>query len=78
MQLDVKEHDNWHRVFVNNTCVEQLCKVLLMNKQVRSDRFIADLMDVLDNHLNNYYRCKVRSGFDRQEVKTVLSLEDNI
>lgn len=78
VMLDIKEHDNWHRVFVNSTCVEQLCKVLLMNKQVRSDRFIADLMDVLDNHLNNYYRCKVRSWFDRKEVKTVLSLEDNI
>ena len=76
--LDVLTHNNWHRIFVNATCVEQLCKVLLMNKQVRSEKFKEDILDVLDNHLNNYYRDKVRKWFDKQEVKSILYLEDNL
>ena len=76
--LNVLEHDNWHRVFVNATCVEQLCKVLIMNKKVWSDKFKEDIIDVLENHLNNYYRDKVRSWFDKQEVKNVLDLETKL
>lgn len=76
--LNRLEHDNRHRVFVNATSVEQLCQVLLMNKQVRSDKFKDDILEVLDTHINAYYKDKVRSGFDKQEVKNVLSLEEEL
>ena len=78
IKLDIRTHDNWHRVFVNATSVEQLCQVLLMNKQVRSDKFKDDILEVLDTHINNYYRDKVRSGFDKQEIKNVLDLETKL
>lgn len=76
--LDVLTHDNRHRVFVNATCVEQLCQVLLMNKQVWSDKFKEDIIEVLENHINNYYRDKVRSWFDKLEVQNVLDLENKL
>lgn len=78
VKLDIRTHDNRHRVFVNATCVEQLCQVLLMNKQVWSDSFKQDILDVLETHINNYYRDKVRSGFDKQEIKNVLDLENRL
>lgn len=65
-------------MFVNATCVEQLCQVLLMNKQVWSEKFKEDILDVLETHINNYYRDKVRSGFDKQEIKNVLDLENRL
>ena len=65
-------------MFVNATSVEQLCQVLLMNKQVWSDSFKQDIIDVLENHINAYYRDKVRSWFDKQEVKNVLDLENRL
>jgi hypothetical protein len=49
-----------------------------MNKQVWSDNFKQDIIDVLENHINAYYRDKVRSGFDKQEVKNVLDLENRL
>jgi hypothetical protein len=33
---------------------------------------------VLDTHINNYYRDKVRSWFDKQEIKNVLDLETKL
>lgn len=78
VRLPIREHDNWHRVFVNATSVEQLCKVLIMNRQVWSDKFRDDILEVLENHINNYYRDKVRSWFDKQEVKNVLDLETKL
>lgn len=78
VKLDIRTHDNRHRVFVNATSVEQLCQVLLMNKQVWSDSFKEDILEVLENHINAYYRDKVRSWFDKQEVKNVLDLENRL
>lgn len=78
LKMEIRQHDNRHRVFVNATSVEQLCKVLLLNKKVWSDKFRDDILEVLENHINNYYRDKVRSGFDKQEVKNVLDLETKL
>lgn len=49
-----------------------------MNRQVRSDKFKEDILEVLDTHINNYYRDKVRSGFDKQEIRNVLDLETKL
>ncbi len=76
--LNRLEHDNWHRVFVNATCVEQLCQVLIMNKQVWSEWFKEDIIDVLETHINSYYRDKVRNWFDKKEVQNVLDLETKL
>ena len=78
VMMDIREHNRLHQLFGNATCVEQICKVLLMNKQVWSEKFKEDLLAVLDNHINNYYRDKVRSWFDKQEVKTVIELESGL
>ena len=76
--LNVLEHNNRHRVFVDDTCVEQLCKVLLMNANVRTDSFKKDIIDVLENHINNYYKKWVRSWTDKKEIETVMALKSKL
>lgn len=75
LNTEVKEHARWHTWCGNDTPVEALCRVLLWNEKVWSDNFKADLMDVLDNYLNNYYAKKTHNGFIKSEVQKVLSLE---
>ena len=75
LKADVGEHNRWHTRCGNDTPVEALCRVLLRNEKVWSDNFKADLMDVLDNYLNNYYAKKTHSWFIKSEVQKVLSLE---
>lgn len=76
--LNVLEHNNRHRVFVDDTCVEQLCKVLLMNANVRTDSFKKDIIDVLENHINNFYKKWVRSWTDKKEIETVMALKSKL
>lgn len=74
-KVDVGEHARWHNWCGNDTPVEAICRVLLWNDKVWSDNFKADLMDVLDNYLNNYYAKKTHTGFIKSEIQKVLSLE---
>jgi hypothetical protein len=55
IRVPVKEHNRLHGYFNNATPVEQICKVLLFNDKIRTDRFKADLIAILDNYINNYY-----------------------
>lgn len=75
LKAEVGEHARWHTWCGNDTPVEALCRVLLWNDKIWSENFKADLMNVLDNYLNNYYEKKTHSWFIKSEVKTVLSLE---
>lgn len=77
-QVDIKEHARWHWWCGNDTPIEAICRVLLWNDKVWSENFKADLMDVLDNYLNNYYAKKTHSWFIKSEVRRVLDLEDTI
>lgn len=75
LETEVGEHARWHTWCWNDTPVEAICRVLLWNDKIWSDNFKADLMDVLDNYLNNYYAKKTHSGFIKSEVQKVLELE---
>lgn len=75
VKIDVKEHNKWHIRCWNDTPVEALCRVLLWNEKVWSDNFKADLMAILDNYLNNYYKKKTHKGCIKSEIEKVLSLE---
>ena len=75
LKVDVWEHSRWHTWCGNDTPVEALCRVLLWNDKVWSENFKADLMEVLDNYLNNYYEKKTHSWFIKSEVQRVLELE---
>ena len=77
-EVDMKEHTRWHSRCWNDTPVEALCRVLLWNDKVWSENFKADLMDVLDNYLNNYYAKKTHSWFIKSEVKRVIDLEQKL
>lgn len=73
--MPVSEHRNLHRFFDNKTPVEQLCKILIINDQVRTENFKADLLAVLDNYLNNYYKKHTHSWTIKSEILSVLDLE---
>lgn len=77
-QVDIREHIRWHNRCGNDTPVEAICRVLLWNDKVWSENFKADLMNVLDNYLNNYYAKKTHNGFIKSEVNTVLDLEEKL
>lgn len=56
IQLPDNKHVNLHRYFGNKTPVEQLYEVLTVNKKVWSDKFIHDIIKVLDQNFDNYYK----------------------
>ncbi len=74
-KVDVREHNIWHTWCGNDTPVEAICRVLLWNDKVWSENFKADLIAVLDNYLNNYYKKKTHSWCIKSEIEKVLSLE---
>ena len=76
--LEVKEHTRLHAFFGNDTPVEQICRVLLLNEKIFTEHFKQDLMDTLDRYMNNYYERKTHNWFIKSEVETVLGLEDTL
>lgn len=76
--MDVKEHARLHAYFGNDTPVEQICRVLLLNEKIFTDHFKQDLLDTLDRYINNYYEKKTHNWFIKSEVERVLNLEDTI
>ena len=50
------KHVNLHRYFNNATPAEELYDVLATNYKVWDDRFINDIIKVLDAHFENYYK----------------------
>lgn len=75
LRMPVNEHRNLHRYFDNSTPVEQICKVLLLNNQIWTDNFKADLLAVLDNYINNYYIKHTHSWYIKSEIQKVLELQ---
>lgn len=78
LRMPVNEHRNLHRFFDNKTPVEQICKVLLLNNQVRTENFKADLLAVLDNYLDNYYVKHTHNWTIKSEIQKVLELKKTI
>lgn len=74
--VKVWPHRRWHTWNENDTPVEAICRVLLRNKKVWTDNFLADLMWVLDNHINKYYNEKAYSWLIKSEVKRVIELQE--
>lgn len=75
-KVDIREHNKRHIRCGNDTPVEAICRVLLWNDKVWSENFKADLINVLDNYLNNYYEKKTQNWFIKSEAKRVLELEN--
>lgn len=50
------KHVNLHRFYCNATPAEQLFEVLAINYKVWDDRFVNDIIKVLDAHFDNYYK----------------------
>lgn len=78
LRMPVYLHRNLHRYFENDTPVEQICRVLLLNNQVRTENFKADLLAVLDNYLDNYYVKHTHNGTIKSEIQKVLELKKTI
>jgi len=76
LKMDKEEHSRLHSFFGNDTPVEQICRVLLLNEKIFTENFKADLMDALDRYMNNYYEKKTHDWFIKSEVESVLKLED--
>ena len=49
-------HVNLHRYFNNSTPAEELYNILATNKKVRNDKFVNEIIKVLDANFDNYYK----------------------
>ena len=49
-------HVNLHRYFNNSTPAEELYNILATNRKVRNDKFSNEILKVLDNNFDNYYK----------------------
>lgn len=78
IDLDIREHTRRHSWCGNDTPVEAICRVLLMNEKVFTENFKQDLMDTLDRYMNNYYEKKTHRWFIKSEVEKVLGTEDDL
>ena len=65
-------HVNWHRIFDSKTPVEQLIHVLTFNEQILSDKFVKELIKVLDKYIFDYYKVNSRI---QSELWWLLDLE---
>jgi len=74
ISLPDNEHVNLHRWLGNKTPVEQLFKVLTTNKKVWSDKFVHEIIKVLDANFDNYYKEHVH-GEIQGERGSLMELE---
>ena len=70
--IDDRLHVRHHSLMDNKTPVEQLMHVLVFNEQILSDKFVKDLLKVLDKYIFDYY--KVNSKI-QSELWWLLDLE---
>lgn len=78
LKMEKGEHNRLHAFFGNDTPVEQICRVLLLNEKIFTDNFKQDLLNVLDIYINNYYNKKTHDWFIKSEVERVLGTEDSL
>lgn len=77
-KTEIKEHTRLHTWCGNDTPVEQLCRVLLFNEKIRTENFKADLLNILDNYINNYYVKHTHNWFIKSETQSVIDLENKL
>ena len=70
--IDDKLHVRHHALMSNKTPVEQLMHVLAFNSQILSDKFVKELLKVLDKYIYNYYNVNTRI---ESELWSLLTLE---
>ena len=56
----------------NKTPVEQLMHVLTFNEQILSDKFVKELLKVLDKYIYDYYKVNTRI---QSELGSLIDLE---
>lgn len=49
-------HVNLHRYFNNSTPAEEIYNILATNHKVRNDKFVNEIIKVLDANFDNYYK----------------------
>lgn len=70
--IDDRLHVRHHSLMDNKTPIEQLIHVLTFNEQILSDKFVKDLLKVLDRYIYNYYKVSSRI---QSELWLLLEIE---
>lgn len=68
---DMKEHSNRHAVYWNDTPVEQIIKVLTVNKGVRTKWFEDAIIEVLLNYDGEYYKERCMNKDPRDDLSPI-------
>lgn len=69
--IDDRLHVRHHTLMGNKTPVEQLMHVLAFNEQILSDKFVKELLKVLDRYIYNYYKVNTRIESEIGELFTL-------
>lgn len=70
--IDDRLHVRHHSLMDNKTPVEQLMHVLTFNEQILSDKFVKELLKVLDKYIYDYYKVNMKI---QSELWNLLTLE---
>ena len=70
--IDDRLHIRHHALMDNKTPIEQLMYVLIFNEQILSDKFVKELLKVLDKYIYNYYKVNTKI---QSELWWLLTLE---
>jgi len=58
--IDDRLHVRHHSLMDNKTPVEQLMHTLVFNQQILSDKFVKEIIKVLDKYIYDYYKVNMR------------------
>lgn len=70
--LKDKKHMHIHALFDNDTPVMQLIDVLLLNRKMLNDKFVKDIIAVLEKHVWDYY---IVPNYIKDELGKLFLLE---
>lgn len=70
--IDDRLHVRHHSLMDNKTPVEQLIHVLTFNEQILSNKFVKELISVLDKYIYDYYKVNMKI---QSELGSLLDIE---
>lgn len=70
--IDDRLHVRHHSLMDNKTPVEQLMYTLTFNEQILSDKFVKELLKVLDKYIYDYYKVNTKI---QSELWSLIDME---
>ncbi len=70
--IDDRLHIRHHTLMANKSPIQQLIHILTFNEQILDDKFVKELLRVLDGYIYNYYKVNAKIS---SELWDLLEIE---